>query len=72
MPIERRLIPPSRNSENLLCSNVPGFASSVTSIFSINGINELILDSKFEIDSGENKLGVPPQIKIDCKVRPWT
>ena len=61
---DKRLIPMARKSANFSNSNVPGFASSVISIFSVNVNCVSMPRSKSSSARAENKLGVPPPIKI--------
>ena len=71
-PTEMRLTPASRKPRKRAASTVPGFASSVTSAPGSSGRRARTPESSASIDSGENRLGVPPPMNTLDSRRPHT
>ena len=71
-PTDSRLTPASRKPSKRRRSNVPGFASIVTSAPATSGSRARIAASRRSIASGENRLGVPPPRNTVDTLRPHT
>jgi hypothetical protein len=66
------LTPAARNAAKRSRSNVPGFASIVTSASADSGSRARIAASRRSIASGEKRLGVPPPRNTVETLRPQT
>jgi hypothetical protein len=71
-PSDSRFTPAARKPAKRSCSNVPGFASIVTSAPATNGRRARRPASSRSIDAGANRLGVPPPMNAACTLRPHT
>ena len=67
-----RLTPAARKPVKRAASTVPGFASSVISASGSSGRRARNAESSASIDSGENRLGVPPPMNTLTTRRPHT
>ena len=72
MPIEIRFTPAWVYPKKRSASTVPGLASSVISISGKKGIRCLISLNRKAIPCAENRLGVPPPMKIEWSGRFFT
>ncbi len=72
MPSERRFTPAAKKSANFWRSNVPGFASRVTSAPGVIGSRARMLARSRSMAPAEKRLGVPPPRKMLTTLRPHT
>ena len=71
-PIESRVTPAARKARKRSRSKVPGLASSVISQPGVSGSSARTSASSRSMASGENRLGVPPPMKMVWMWRPQT